>query len=70
MDPCETDSTGTWAVHRQDDNGNHFVVCTGLGRDDADCMAAELGARGHKQLYWVEQDRPAGRHADGSKVDS
>lgn len=42
-----------WAVHRQDDNGNRFVVRTGLRREEAERLAAELEARGHKQLYWV-----------------
>jgi hypothetical protein len=46
----------TWAVHRQDDNGNHFVVQTGMSRPDAERLAAELEARGHKQVYWVEAD--------------
>ena len=70
MRDSENDSVYTWAVHRQDDNGNRFVVCIGLGRDDADRMAAELEARGHKQLYWVEQDRPTGRRTGGGKADT
>ena len=52
--PCPA---GTWAVHRQDDNGNRFVVQTGLGREDADQLVAELEARGHKQLYWAEPEQ-------------
>ena len=34
--PCPSDSAAgparTWAVHRQDDNGNRFVVQGGLSR--------------------------------------
>jgi hypothetical protein len=47
----------TWAVHRQDDNGNRFVVQTGLSREAAERLVAELEARGHKQVYWTEQER-------------
>ncbi len=52
--PCPE---GTWAVHRQDDNGNRFVVQTGLGREEADRLVAEFEARGHKQVYWAEPER-------------
>lgn len=44
-----------WEVHRQDDNGNQFVVETGLSRDEADRLAALLESRAHKQLYWVKR---------------
>jgi len=44
-----------WVVHRQDDNGNRFVVSTGLRREEAERLVAEFEARGHKQLYWVER---------------
>jgi hypothetical protein len=47
----------TWAVHRQDDNGNRFVVQTGLGREQAERLVAELEARGHKQVYWAEPEQ-------------
>ncbi|MGW4895017.1 SPOR domain-containing protein [Kitasatospora sp. NPDC004240] len=53
---------GTFRVMRQDDNGNRFEVSGGLGREEAEALAAEFEARGHKQLYWVEAD---GRPADG-----
>lgn len=61
MDGRAADNPGlprleTWAVHRQDDNGNRFVVHTGLGRDEAARLASELEARGHKQLYWIEPE--------------
>jgi 2'-5' RNA ligase len=51
LQPTECD----WAVHRQDDNGNRFVVSTGLRREEAERIAAEFEARDHKQLYWVER---------------
>jgi hypothetical protein len=47
---------GTWAVHRQDDNGNRFVVQTRLSREEAERLVAELEARGHKQVYWAEPE--------------
>lgn len=49
------DPTG-WSVHRQDDNGNRFLVESHLSRAEADRMAAALESHGHKQLYWVERD--------------
>ncbi|MEU9044144.1 MULTISPECIES: SPOR domain-containing protein [unclassified Kitasatospora] len=45
---------GTYRVMRQDDNGNRFVVAGDLDRAEAQRLAAEFEARGHKQLYWVE----------------
>jgi hypothetical protein len=48
---------GTWAVHRQDDNGNRFVVQTGLSRAEAERLVAVFEARGHKQVYWAEPER-------------
>jgi hypothetical protein len=47
----------TWTVHRQDDNGNRFVVHTGLSREAAERLVAEMEARGHKQVFWAEQER-------------
>lgn len=46
----------TFRLMRQDDNGNRYVVARGLSREDADRLAAEYEARGHKQLYWVERE--------------
>ncbi|MFD7729392.1 SPOR domain-containing protein [Kitasatospora phosalacinea] len=45
-------------VMRQDDNGNRFLLARGLGRAEAEALAAEFEARGHKQLYWVEPEDP------------
>ena len=48
-----------WKVLRQDDNGNTFTVTSGQTFDDAITTAANYEARGHRQTYWVEPDRPA-----------
>jgi hypothetical protein len=47
-----------WTVWRQDDNGNRFVVESGLARDGAHAMAFELQERGHKQVYWCTPGEP------------
>ncbi|GAA3008444.1 hypothetical protein GCM10020229_20240 [Kitasatospora albolonga] len=47
---------GTHRVMRQDDNGNRALVAKGLTRPEAEALAEEFEARGHKQLYWVEPD--------------
>jgi UDP-N-acetyl-2-amino-2-deoxyglucuronate dehydrogenase len=46
----------TWAVWRIDDNANTFLVRGGLERAEAERLAAEFTARGHKQMYWVERE--------------
>jgi hypothetical protein len=53
----ESLSQGTWAVHRQDDNGNQFVVQQHLSHEEALRLVAEFEARGHKQLYWAEAEQ-------------
>lgn len=58
---------GTYRVMRQDDNGNRFLVARDLDRAEARRLAAEFEARGHKQMYWVEEDGPDGPEpADGT----
>jgi len=52
-----TPEKGTWAVRRQDDNGDRFVVETGLSQEEAERLVAELEARGHKQVYWAEPEQ-------------
>jgi len=47
----------TWAVHRQDDNGNLFVVQEGLSREEALRLVEVFEARGHKQVYWAVPER-------------
>ncbi len=55
------DPAGPWAVYRIDDNANVFLVRDGLTRAEADRLAAEFQARGHKQTYWVERQAGGGR---------
>jgi UDP-N-acetyl-2-amino-2-deoxyglucuronate dehydrogenase len=45
-----------WTVWRTDDNGNTFVVQNKLTQAKAERLAADFEARGHKQLYWAEQE--------------
>jgi hypothetical protein len=54
MEHIEKNTGGSWVVYRQDDNGKRFTVRAGLGDDEAVFLADELGARGHKQVYWIE----------------
>lgn len=51
-----------WVVWRQDDNGNRFVVTKRASRAEAEEVAAEMEARGHKQLYWVAAAASDQRH--------
>jgi hypothetical protein len=44
---------GTWAVWRQDDNGNRFEVARYGSKAEAAEHAADLESRGHRQTYWV-----------------
>jgi putative RNA 2'-phosphotransferase len=44
---------GEWIVWRQDDNGNRFVVARRAFRAEAEALAGEMEARGHKQTYWA-----------------
>lgn len=45
-----------WTVHRQDDNGNRFIVQRRLSKEEAERLVAVYEARGHKQLYWAERE--------------
>ena len=57
--PDEPDAhpDASWAVHRQDDNGNRFVVETGLSRKEAERIVEMYERRGHKQVYWAVPDQ-------------
>jgi hypothetical protein len=44
-----------WTVWRQDDNGNRYEVSRHDTRGEAESVAAEMEARGHKQTYWVAE---------------
>ena len=48
-----------WAVWRQDDHGNRFMVTVARCRADAARLADAYEAKGHKQLYWIERARVA-----------
>lgn len=45
-----------WQVWRQDDNGNRAVLQRDLTKGDAERVAREFEARGHKQMYWASRD--------------
>lgn len=49
----ELDGLASHRVWRQGDDGNAFPVGEPTSERDARCHAAQLEARGHKQLYWV-----------------
>ena len=53
-----------WRVMRQDDNGNIYLVRSGLTLDEARALADEFERRGHKQHYMVERV-PEDRDAPG-----
>ncbi|GIH07572.1 hypothetical protein Rhe02_56390 [Rhizocola hellebori] len=57
MDPStqENRDIPKWTVWRQDDNGNRYIVAHHAEQAVALTQAAEMEARGHKQLYWVER---------------
>jgi hypothetical protein len=43
----------TIPLWRQDDSGNQYVVSIHDTRAEAQAVAADMEARGHKQVYWV-----------------
>lgn len=43
-----------WALWRQDDNGNRFLVSLSLTRSGARQDQESYERLGHKQCYWVE----------------
>jgi hypothetical protein len=45
-----------YSVWRQDDNGHKFLVSSRLAREEAEHLAEEMELRGHKQMYYVEED--------------
>ena len=45
--------TKGWTVWRQDDNGNQYVVSRHATQAEAQAVATDMEARGHKQVYWV-----------------
>ncbi|WP_178119599.1 hypothetical protein [Pseudomonas sp. SCB32] len=45
-----------WCLVRLDDNGNRFVMRRQLSRAEAEALARDYQARGHKQTYWAERE--------------
>jgi hypothetical protein len=45
-----------WSVWRQDDNGNRFLVRSRMTEAQAQRLASDFEARGHRQMYWVERE--------------
>ncbi len=45
-----------WSVWRQDDNGNRFLVESGLTEANALKLARGFEALGHKQMFWVARE--------------
>ncbi len=56
----QRESTGSWAVMRQDDAGNVLVVSEGLPEAVARRWVEVYDARGHKQTYWAKE-RPSSK---------
>jgi hypothetical protein len=46
---------GRWVVYRLDDNANTFVVAADLNHEEAERLVALFESRGHKQLYWAQE---------------
>ncbi|WP_063607890.1 hypothetical protein [Zavarzinella formosa] len=46
-----------WAVWRIDDTGNTFIVQEHLTLVEAEKLVQKFTARGHKQMYWAEQEQ-------------
>ncbi|SDI74744.1 hypothetical protein [Pseudomonas panipatensis] len=53
-----------WRLLRLDDNGNRFVMRRGLSQDEAEALARDYQARGHKQTYWAEPEEPGDKRSD------
>lgn len=47
----------TWGVWRQDDNGNQFLVESGLDKETALRLMKEYENRKHKQVYWRSHNK-------------
>lgn len=55
-----TANNPSWCLLRLDDNGNRFVMRSGLSREQAEALARDYQARGHKQTYWAEPEKEKG----------
>jgi hypothetical protein len=54
-----THVTERFVVMRADDNGNEVEVTRAATREEAERITREYEARGHRQIYWVEERDPA-----------
>lgn len=57
-DELKTLPMPTWALWRQDDNGNRARVQTFTGYRKARAELARFEALGHKQTYWLDGPEP------------
>ena len=44
-----------WALWRQDDNGNRFLIARFASAQAAEAEQRRFEALGHKQTYWVQR---------------
>ena len=58
MTSVDNSSGKHWCVWRLDDNGNEIRMRSHLTREEANSIAAQFTARGHKQTYWVSRQDP------------
>ena len=58
MWPTAKPGERTWAVWRQDDNGNQVEMARFENAKVAAAVAAYFERRGHKQMYWVVSPPP------------
>lgn len=74
MHGASNEASGTvslpWLVIRQDDNGNRYRVGRYATRNEAQKITEGLDARGHRQLYWVEDLGRGDTGPSGSTPDS
>jgi hypothetical protein len=57
-DEMATSELPTWALWRQDDNGNEALVQSFTGYRKARAELARFEALGHKQTYWLDGPKP------------
>ncbi|GHC69101.1 hypothetical protein [Roseibacillus persicicus] len=47
----------SWAVWRQDDSGNEYLMASNITEIDAKKLVAEFEEKGHKQTYWCSDTK-------------
>lgn len=52
------DQKGDWRLVRQDTHGIQYFVRGGLSEAFAKKLAEDYNAKGHKQFFWAEEDKP------------